>query len=122
MIPLIKLKKDVQFNSEFTKAVDVMKGIAAARFYVLERQLSLFEQFFQVAAEFLSAVDMRRVTHPFVRPTSQKAALLLITSDAGFHGGLNTQVVNLGLSEADAGCLISVVGERGAGVLRDLRQ
>ncbi len=122
MIPLTRLKKDVQFNGEFTKVVDVMKGIAAARYYMLERQLSLFEQFFKVAGELLAVIDFKRVSHPFVRQRTEAASVLMITSDAGFLGGLNTQVVNMGLSEGGSDALLTVVGERGAGILRDLRR
>lgn len=122
MIPLIRLKKDVQFNGELTKVVDVLKGIAAARYHVLERQLSLFEQFFQICEEFFGSVDLTRLNHPFVRPASPGTAVLMVTTDAGFLGGLNTQVVSAGLKEGGGDGFYSVIGERGAGTLRELHQ
>ena len=121
MIPLTKLKKDVYFNGELTKVVDVLKGIAASRYYVLERQLALFEQFFQVCEEFFVSVDLTRLDHPFVRPSNSKASVLLVTTDAGFLGGLNSQVVNTGLKEGGPDAAYSVIGERGASAMRDLR-
>lgn len=121
MIPLIKLKKDVLFNGELTKVVDVLKGIAASRYHVLERQMSLFEQFFQVCEEFFASVDLSRLDHPFVRPSNPETAVLLVTTDAGFLGGLNSQVVSMGLKEGGAGAKYSVIGDRGSGVLKDMR-
>ncbi len=122
MIPLIRLKKDVQFNQELTKVVDVLKGIAAARFHVLERQLTKAERCFAVAAEFAGLMDPERLEHPFIRVRAPRVGAILVTSTAGFLGGLNTQVVLAGLREADTEGSLTVIGERGAGYVRDLRR
>ena len=121
MIPLTKLKKDVQFTQELTKIIDVLKGIAAARFHVLERQLVVFERCFQAAAEFMDLIDVSRVRHPFVQAQVPAVGVVMVTSDAGFLGGLNMQVVNAGLQEAGATGVLTVIGERGGNYLRDLR-
>ena len=122
MIPLTRLKKDVQFNGELTKVVDVLKGIAAARFYTLERQLALFERFFRVAADFLAPIDLERVEHPFVHPIGAPTGVILVTSNAGFLGGLNSQVIQAGLHAAGPDARVAVIGERGADALRDARR
>ena len=70
MIPLVKLKKDVQFNGLFTKLVDAMKGIAAARFYVLQRRLSLFEPFSDAAGSILAGCTCKASTTRFCGPPS----------------------------------------------------
>jgi ATP synthase F1 gamma subunit len=119
MALLIKLKREVQFNQEFTQVVDVMKGIAAARFHVLQRQLALFEPYTKAVYELLSAVDLQRVDHPFVRAKTPAVGAVVVTSDAGFLGGLNTAVVNAGLAAAGAGGMLAVIGERGASAVRD---
>ena len=120
MIPIIKLKRDVQFNSEFTKVVDVMKGIAAARFAVLQRQLSLFEPFTKVAEEMLSQVDLSQIDHPFVHAAGGKTGIIVVTTDAGFLGGLNNQVVNAATHEAGNESAFVVIGERGIGAMKDM--
>jgi len=122
MIPIARLKKDVQFNTELTKIVDVLKGISAARFHVLERQLALFEPYFKAAEEILATLDVTQVAHPFVQPSRQTVGVVMVTSDAGFLGGLNTQVVNTGLRQGGSDRLLTVIGERGANYLHDLRQ
>lgn len=120
MIPLVRLKRDVQFNAELTQVVEVMKGIAASRYFILEKQLSRYRAFSEACQEFLSGVDLERLKHPFVRPVSQRALVLLVTSDAGFLGGLNARVVNEGLETAGRDGVLAVIGERGAGLLREL--
>ena len=122
MIPLTKLKKDVQFNGELTKVVDVLKGIAAARFHVLERQLSIFDLFFKVCDDFLGMVNFDFVDHPFTRPANEKVSVLMITSDGGFLGGLNNQVVTTGIRQGGASALLTVIGERGVAALRDIHK
>ena len=122
MIALTRLKKEVQFNGELTKVVDVLKGVAAARFHSLERQLATFDLFLKLCEEFFSCADLSRVEHPFVRAQTKTTAVLMITSDAGFLGGLNSQVVNMGLSEAGPSGPLTIIGERGAGYLRDMHR
>jgi len=121
MIPLIKLKKDVQFNAEFTKVVDVMKGIAAARFTVLQRQLSLFEPFTRAADDMLGLVDLSLVDHPFVVPRSEKMGVIVVTTDSGFLGGLNSHVVYAAVSAGGPGAAYTVVGDRGVSAMKDMR-
>ncbi|MCM8812134.1 MAG: F0F1 ATP synthase subunit gamma [Candidatus Omnitrophica bacterium] len=122
MIPLNRLKKDVQFNTDLTHVVDVLKGIAAARYFVLQRQLVLFEKYMEAAGEILSLIDFREVSHPFAAPRSDRAGVLLVTSDAGFLGGLNARVVHAGLQQAGIDGSITVVGERGVIYLRGVQR
>jgi len=122
VIPLTKLKKDVAFNKELTHIVDVLKGIAASRFHSLERQLVLFDRFFKEAGQVLDLVDIRTVYHPFVQERSEVTGVIIVTSDSGFLGGLNNQVVYAGLSEAGEDPRITVIGERGADFLKGTGQ
>lgn len=122
MIPLTKLKKDVLFNQDLTKVVDVMKGIAAAKFHLLEKRLAIFEQYFKISGEFLTILDTAQVHHPFVQAQTPVVGVVLVTSDAGFLGGLNAQVINLGLSEGGPTALLWVIGERGVYYLRESKQ
>ena len=119
MIPLVKLKQDVTFNTDFTKVVDVMKGIATARFFVLQRQLALFEPLSQAAESMLQMVDLSQVKHPFAHPQNDRVGVVMITSDAGFLGGLNSQIVSAGI-QAGKGRdgLYTVIGERGVQAFR----
>ena len=53
MIPIIKLKKDVEFNAELKHVVDALKGIAMNRYLSLQKQLALFDRFPILAGELL---------------------------------------------------------------------
>jgi ATP synthase F1 gamma subunit len=120
MIPLPKLKKEVQFNQELTYMVDVLRGIAISRYYVLEKQWVPFEEFSEVCTDILGSLDLDGLHHPFVQPASSVHAVLMVTSDAGFLGGLNAQVVTVAVEEAGPEGLLTVVGERGASYLADM--
>jgi len=119
MIPLLKLKKEVEFNIELRYIVDALKGIALSRFHILQRQLAVFDRFPGLAGNILSGVSLDKVDHPFVSPATKKTSVLMVTTDAGFLGGLNTQVLTTGLKEGGADGLFSVIGERGANYLHD---
>ncbi len=119
MIPLVKLKKDVAFNGLFTKIVDAMKNIAAARFHVLQRQMSLFEPFSDAAGTILAGLNLQGLSHPFLQATHETTHVILVTSDEGFLGGLNAQIVNAGLQEGGSGCRLTVIGTQGRQYLRD---
>ncbi len=120
MIPLLNLKKDMLFNGELSKVVDILKGISVARYYSLERQAVRFEDFFEACAGFLGEMDLSRIDHPFTRPRNNRTAVLMVTSNAGFLGGLNSQVLNVGLRESAGNGLLSVIGEKGADALRNM--
>lgn len=122
MIPLVRLKKDVQFNQELTQFIDVLKGVAAARYHALERQLQLFDRYFREIGDILALADLTRSRHPFVQPASPAVGVVMVTSDGGFLGGLNTQVVNAGLREAGPSGALTIIGERGASYVRDLHR
>jgi F-type H+-transporting ATPase subunit gamma len=121
MIPLIKLKRDLAFNQDLSKVIDVMKGIATARYYVLERQLTVFEPFFDATALFMGLMDLGRVQHPFVHGQGPMG-VLMVTSNEGFLGGLNNQVINAGLKLGGPDGAFMLIGERGASYMQDSRR
>jgi F0F1-type ATP synthase gamma subunit len=79
MIPLIRLKQDVLFNKDFTKVVDVMKGIATSKFFQLQRDLAFNEPFEAAVQAILSQIDMAGMDHPLVNPRNPRRGVLLIT-------------------------------------------
>lgn len=121
MIPLVTLKKDVQFNGDLTAAIDALKGIALAKYFALEKKLKLFNEFAKVIDGFFPLVDISKVKHPFIQAANHKTLVLMVTSDEGFLGGLNAQVLSHGIAEAGKDGLLWVIGEKGASALRDQR-
>jgi len=116
-----KLKKELRLNIELVDLLDVLKGMAASEFRALERQKRRFVEFHDAFAGFFRMIDFSTITHPFASDFLGKLGIIMVTSDEGFMGGLNTRVIQtaLNLRGADSAELI-VIGERGAGYLRGL--
>jgi len=122
MIPLIQLKKEEQFNDELSHIVDALKGIAASRYFLLQKRMVQSDQFFKTTEIFMEGMDFEQMDHPFAKAQSRKTGVLMITSDAGFLGALNTRVISAGLSECDSDGLFTVIGSRGAAAMKDARR
>ena len=117
----IEIKEEMQFNSELMNLLEVMKNIAIYRFRALQAKKRRFELFTRVLDDFFVMLDTGNLAHPYVRPTEEKMALVLITSDAGFMGGLNLEVIETALrTPAAFRAEIIVVGERGAFYLNEI--
>ncbi|HTL47652.1 MAG TPA: FoF1 ATP synthase subunit gamma [Verrucomicrobiae bacterium] len=122
MIPLVKLKREVEFNVELKSILNALKGIALNRFYALQRQLTVFDRFPALAGDILSGIPLENIDHPYVRPATQRPVVLMVTTDSGFMGSLNAQIVNAGIAEAGAEGYLAVIGEKGMGLIGDQRR
>jgi ATP synthase F1 gamma subunit len=116
-----QLKKDLNFNMGLMNLLDVMKKIAVVQFRTLERNRQKFTKLRQIAKRFFQRVDFTQLNHPFVKPKTERLGIVMVTSDEGFMGGLNTRVINnaLDLPGAESAQLI-VVGSKGADYLEDM--
>ncbi|KPK96467.1 MAG: hypothetical protein AMJ95_14115 [Omnitrophica WOR_2 bacterium SM23_72] len=122
MKTLSVLKKDMEFNKSLSSLIDVLKNIAVAQYRMLERRIKSYEKFELFLGSFFELIDLKYLTHPFIRPRHQQLGVVAVTSDSGLLGGLNMQVVNNALVELEQtpGQLI-VIGERGKIYARDNR-
>ncbi len=116
---LAKLKSEMVFNQDLTRLVDVMKGIAAAQYHVMERKKTQMVRLEKGLAELFSVYDFRADAHPFIRNSNPKKLICLVTTDSGFLGGLNMKVVQAGLKHEEKGDHFLVVGERGVNYIRE---
>jgi len=115
------LKKELEVNTELTELLDVLKGVASSEFRILERKKERFAVFLEAFEGFFQMIDFNFVEHPFAQSKTGKLGLIMVTSDEGFMGGLNTRVINtaLGCPGAEDAELI-IIGERGAAYLRGI--
>ena len=115
-----EIKEDLLFNLEFMGLLEVMKNIAIAQFRSLQTMKMRFAQFFRYMDGFFQMVDIRKAPHRFINPKIDKNAAILLTSDQGFMGDLNFQVVDAAIQKkgSDADELI-VVGDSGSRYLKD---
>lgn len=122
MIPLIKLKKEVEFNSELKQVVDALKGIAMNRYLMLQKKLQLFERFPELAGELLEGISIGDIDHPYIRSNNKRVAVLMVTSDGGFVGNMNAQVIQAGLTVGGEDAVYAIVGDRGASMFADQKK
>ena len=124
MLTLKQLKKDLQFNRELSGLVDVLKDIASAQFRHLQTKREYFIRFTRSLEDFFETVDVLNSEHPFLRQENSllSSGIVMITSDEGFLGELNSQVINAGLIQRKSNDSLIVLGERGANFLEDLKE
>lgn len=122
MIPVARLKGDLEFNKNLGELIDVMKLAATLQFNQFRsRQESL--------AEFLSSLEMafnalskQQISSVFLNPRQNlPAGIILLSSDEGFLGELNSLLVNKLLDVRQAQDRIVVLGRQGADYLEELR-
>ena len=113
-----QIKKQMQTNYYLDSLLEVLKMLAAAEYRALEKEKEVrHAAFIDAFGAFFHLIDFSAVDHPFRHPKGN-LGIIMITSDEGFMGGLNSQVVQKGMElvERDEDEII-VLGERGARLL-----
>lgn len=113
----------MEVNAGLSLLIETLKTIAISQYYAAQKkriQLGVFTKFFRSVESFVEDINLDGINHFFTNPQGRAQAIVAITSDAGFLGGLNMKVVNAALQEAGkmhpSGILpttIIIVGERG---------
>jgi len=120
---LNEIRKELKFNTELVQLIETLKNIAAAQYHVLEKEKERFDDFMNAFSEFFRAVNLVEVQNPLVRVTTDVMGIVVVTSDAGFMGGLNQGVMRAGLAaqgdRPDDQVEWVVVGEKGASAFSD---
>ncbi len=123
-MPLLsQLRKELRFNAEFLQLIQTLKNIAASQYHTLEREKERFSEFMDEFSGFFRVVDMVDVDAPLVRSKADTVGIVMVTSDAGFMGGLNAGVIEGGFDAQgelpnDKVRLI-VIGDKGANKLEE---
>lgn len=117
-----KLREEVDLNADMTELMDVLKGIAVSEFWALAKKQGRFARFMNAFNDFLGMVDFSTVDHPFAKGEG-RLAILIITSNEGFMGGLNSRVIQAALSHEEAPAAeFIIIGEQGAAQLGALKR
>ena len=120
MSTLRELKEEMQFNTGLIGLLEIMKNIAVMEFHALQRKKRRFSRFLTTLKGFFDMPQLQNVRHRFINPGTDKLAVVIVTSDEGFMGGLNLQVINAAFSQSATGVeKLIVVGERGARYLKE---
>jgi len=110
---ITQLRQDIQFTQQLGNLLDVLKSIAAQQFQALERALRVNVPFFTAVQTIAGTLDLEHFAHPFTQAEGPRG-VIAVTSDTGFLGGLNQQVIAAAAQEyrRQPGELM-VVGRRG---------
>ncbi|RKY30531.1 MAG: hypothetical protein DRP74_06830 [Candidatus Omnitrophota bacterium] len=143
MKTLKEIKKEIQFNQELGSLVEVLKGIASAEFRQLQAKREYNTRLIACLDGMFQDMDLFKSRHPFIerrsrpRPVDKssasaatgtsdndviKTSIVMITSDEGFLGELNSRVINTALRQRGEGDELVVLGERGAHILEETKE
>lgn len=117
-----RLKEEMELNGDLSELMDVLKGIAVSEFWALSKKMGRFTLFMKAFEGFFHMLDFSSSQHPF---TQERGALgiIMVTSNEGFMGGLNSRVINAALSyEGAHEAELMIVGEQGAIYLDSLNK
>ena len=90
---LNELRKELEFNGDLIQLIETLKNIAAAQYYMMEREKLRFDEFMDAFSGFFRVVDLVEVEDPLVQVVSDVLGIVVVASDAGFMGGLNGGVL-----------------------------
>lgn len=115
-----RLKDELSGNAELMDLFNVKKYIAVLQFRALEGKRRKFIRFTEAFEGFFRMIDFTNVFYPLANPKTDKLGVIIITSDEGFVGGLNSQVISTAFAQPGADkAEIIIVGERGIGYLKE---
>jgi ATP synthase F1 gamma subunit len=125
-VQLSELKKEMQFNGELLSLIGTLKNIAGSRHATLSREKQRFDAFMDAFKEFFRVVHFVETDNPLVHVSSDMLGIILVTSNSGFMGGLNANIMRTALEIQgdlpDDKVKMIVVGEKGAGALSDAKR
>ncbi|HQP09964.1 MAG TPA: FoF1 ATP synthase subunit gamma [Candidatus Omnitrophota bacterium] len=114
------LKEELELNGDLTELMDVLKGIAVSEFWALSKKMGRFARFMREFEGFFAMLDFSSSEHAFAKEQGA-LGIIMVTSNEGFMGGLNSQVINTALHHEGADeAELMIVGEQGAIYLESL--
>ncbi len=117
-----KVKSEVSEVRELVDLIQVLKDVADMKYHTLIAQKTKFNRFNESFADFFSLVSFSEVKHPLVSNDNPKVALVVISSERGFVGDLNSRVVGRTLEELEKNpnAILVGVGKKGVSKLEGM--
>jgi ATP synthase F1 gamma subunit len=108
------LKEELALNGDLTELMDVLKGIAVSEYWALSKKMGRFEKFMKEFEGFFGMLDFSTTEHIFAKEQGA-LGIIMVTSNEGFMGGLNSRVINTALAcEGADEAELMILGEQGA--------
>jgi F-type H+-transporting ATPase subunit gamma len=121
MIPVGKLKSNLQFNKNLGNLVEVMKLAATLQFNQFRLKKEPSGEFIRLLNSLFGVLSGMGAKNDLLRPRDDLPALLvLVSSDEGFLGELNFLLVNSLLNSRRQKDIIACTGAQGANYLKEI--
>ncbi len=121
MRKLSKIREDVKFYGEFEGLIDASKTIALSEFHALEKKVTSFERFVDIVESFFGLIEAGDIQHPFVSPQGKPQGVIMVTSDQGLSGGLDTKIAAAAINQLKTGeDRLVVVGSKGLAYAKEV--
>lgn len=122
MIPIGKLKQNMFFNKNLGDLIEVMKMAATLQFNQFRVHQEPTEKFSTLLNSAYSFLPLDLLTRSFFNPPANLPGLIiLVSSDGGFIGELNTLLVNRLLDTKRPQDEIIVLGQQGINYLNEAK-
>lgn len=121
MLPASKLKQNLDFNKDLGELIDVMKLAATLQFHQFRTTHEPYDEFVHTVEKIVGFFPVKMSRNPFIysRQNAPKI-IVLITSDEGFLGELNTLLLNKLTDNLNGHEKIVLLGEQGREYLEEL--
>ncbi len=121
MIPVAEAKKDLGYSENLKEVIDILKFIASSEFTRVSEKVPKESVLKKRIIECCGLLEPTAKEDSFFCGNGEKKKVfLLICSDEGFLGGVNTRILNMALAKGMRGNVnVIVLGEKGAKLLRD---
>ncbi len=119
-----KVKVEVMEVRELVDLIQVLKDVADMKYHAMAAQKIKFNRFNESFTEFFSLVGFSQVQHPLVNNSNPNLTILVITTERGFVGDLNSRVVGRAMEEKEKTpqSQFVVVGKKGVMKLEGMGQ
>jgi ATP synthase F1 gamma subunit len=97
--------------------IQVLKDVADIKYHALAAQKIKFNRFNESFTEFFSLVGFSQVRHPLVNNSNPNTIILVISTERGFVGDLNSRVIQRAMEEHEKNpqAQFVVIGKKGIG-------
>ena len=124
MITLMRLKQDLRLSQDLGDIIDVLKSAALIQFRLFQFKDKPSSDFLKELEGCFNLFSKESKAHPYFLDRKElPSAIVVVTSDEGFLGELNTLLINACLDRRRAGNdEIIVLGERGARYFKEAKE
>jgi ATP synthase F1 gamma subunit len=119
-----KVKAEVVEVRDLVDLIQVLKDVADMKYHALSAQRIKFNRFNESFTEFFSLVGFSEVQHPLINNRNPNSIILVISSERGFVGDLNSRVIGRAMEEKEKNpqSQFVVVGKKGIMKMEGLGQ